>query len=74
MSVSTLAIALGGAYVLNVLAYSPAERPSARMEVTPVRHSFSSPRDHAQHPAVVGANFALNAPWFDRLFRTERAR
>lgn len=74
VSIATLAIALGGAYVLNVLAHSEAEALSARMEATPVRHVFNSPRYHAQHHAAAGANFALNAPWFDRVFRTERAR
>lgn len=74
VSIPTLAIALGGAYLLNVLAHSEAHALSARMDATLVRHVFNSPRYHAQHHAWAGANFALNAPWFDRMFRTERVR
>ncbi len=71
VSIPTLVIALGGAYVLNVLSHLQWDGLSTAMEGGAVRHVFNSPRYHAFHHARGAGNFGLNAPWFDRLFRTE---
>lgn len=74
VSVPTLVIALGGAYVLNVLSHLEGDTLSEGMERSALRHVFNAPRYHARHHRDGCVNFGLNAPWFDRMFGTERAR
>lgn len=71
VSIPTLVAVLGGAYVLNVLSHLEGERLSDHVEASFVRHVLNAPRYHARHHSGASGNFGLNAPWFDRLFRTE---
>lgn len=57
--------------MLNVVAHLQSDRLSERIEQSSLRHILNPPRYHARHHTGGRGNFGLNAPWFDRFFRTE---